>query len=30
VFMQQPFCVFVSGKSNITIAHNDISEVPYR
>ena len=27
VFMQQPFCVFVSGKSDITVAHNDISQV---
>ena len=29
VFMQQPFCIFVSGKKNITVAHNDVSEVPY-
>eukprot|EP00039_Didymoeca_costata_P025599 m.13918 g.13918 ORF g.13918 m.13918 type:complete len:779 (+) comp4953_c0_seq2:339-2675(+) len=28
-FIQQPFCVFVSGKSGINVLHNDISNVPY-
>lgn len=29
VFMQQPYCVFVSGASGITVRHNDITNVPY-
>eukprot|EP00658_Telonema_sp_P-2_P013578 TRINITY_DN15144_c0_g1_i12.p1 TRINITY_DN15144_c0_g1~~TRINITY_DN15144_c0_g1_i12.p1 ORF type:complete len:764 (+),score=122.43 TRINITY_DN15144_c0_g1_i12:203-2494(+) len=29
IFMQQPYCVFVSGSHDISIVHNDISDVPY-
>ena len=28
-FLQQPYCVFVSGASNITVRNNDISDVAY-
>ena len=27
-FMDQPYCIFVSGSHNITVAHNDITDVP--
>jgi len=27
--MQQPYCIFVSGARNITVRHNDITNVPY-
>jgi len=29
VVTQQPYCVFISGKQNITVRNNDISDVPY-
>ena len=29
VFLQQPFCVFLSGYRNISAIHNDISDVAY-
>jgi hypothetical protein len=29
VFMQQPFCIFLTGRRNITVIHNDISDVAY-
>ena len=29
VFVQQPYCVFVSGASDIRVVHNDISGVMY-
>eukprot|EP00035_Acanthoeca_spectabilis_P030685 m.10422 g.10422 ORF g.10422 m.10422 type:complete len:779 (+) comp4318_c0_seq1:371-2707(+) len=28
-FLEQPYCIFVSGKRNITVRHNDVSDVPY-
>ena len=29
VFLQQPFCIFLSGRQNISAIHNDISDVAY-
>lgn len=29
VFLQQPFCIFLSGERNISVIHNDISDVAY-
>jgi hypothetical protein len=29
IFLQQPYCVFLTGSANISLTHSDISDVPY-